>query len=439
MTPGTRVLAVVGVAAWALSSAAQEAPPGAAERVRMTLAAAATASPALLAELAERDRAAAEVRAGAAVDSAALEWQREGIGGASGRRPNAQDVLRVARPVRYPWQGSAARSVRSASERWQLEGRRGAQWRVLSEIASRWLEAAALSDRVAVVEQRWRRLDEALSLQEARYQLGEVSGSDVTQLDLEHVRESSRLASLRAEREAVVAGLRELVGGDLGEPRAGDLVDLAGSTRHPESPTAAEVASQAGPLAAELRADSEMISARGRLEARDAGGWPELELEWERIPTIAGVSGFDAWGLRIAVPLPFDRGVRERRAAGEAAASAAERRLAARRAELAARTAAALARARGAEERLVALRPALGTLAEAAHSLAEQFRLGTLSYLVYIDGMSRLDDIRLEAVDARLELMSARLELATLLGDGAAFPLPAAVLAGGADADEEDS
>ena len=57
-------------------------------------------------------------------------------------------------------------------------------------------------------------------------------------------------------------------------------------------------------------------------------------------------------------------------------------------------------------------------------SLAEQFRLGAISYLIYIDGLSRLDELRDDLVDTRLALLKARLELATLLADNKIFPIP---------------
>jgi hypothetical protein len=42
---------------------------------------------------------------------------------------------------------------------------------------------------------------------------------------------------------------------------------------------------------------------------------------------------------------------------------------------------------------------------------------------VYIDGLSRLDDVRLEAIDARSQLLQSRVELAAMTGDTSLFPL----------------
>ena len=72
--------------------------------------------------------------------------------------------------------------------------------------------------------------------------------------------------------------------------------------------------------------------------------------------------------------------------------------------------------------------PALAAdLPRTERSLAEQFRLGAISYLVYIDGLSRLDELRGDLVAARLTLLQARLDLATLLADSEIFPIPSAL------------
>ena len=66
----------------------------------------------------------------------------------------------------------------------------------------------------------------------------------------------------------------------------------------------------------------------------------------------------------------------------------------------------------------------LAGLPDTERSLTEQFRLGTISYLVYFDALSRLDDILLQHIDAMRTLLEARLELAVVLCDLSLFPLP---------------
>jgi hypothetical protein len=50
--------------------------------------------------------------------------------------------------------------------------------------------------------------------------------------------------------------------------------------------------------------------------------------------------------------------------------------------------------------------------------------LGAISYLVFIDGLARLDDLRIQRIQAYETLLYARLELAMILGDPSLFPLP---------------
>jgi outer membrane protein TolC len=109
-------------------------------------------------------------------------------------------------------------------------------------------------------------------------------------------------------------------------------------------------------------------------------------------------------------------------AAAAARAAAAAARLASRR--VADTIEADLAAAGGADRRLSALTPVIDRLPEAERSLAEQFRLGAQSYLVFLDGMARFDDVRLDAVAARHDLLQARLRLAATLNRPDLFPLP---------------
>jgi hypothetical protein len=88
------------------------------------------------------------------------------------------------------------------------------------------------------------------------------------------------------------------------------------------------------------------------------------------------------------------------------------------------RARAALAAAQSASLRLQETEPVLERLPRTETSLSEQFRLGAISYLVYIDGMSRLDELRLQRIEASETLLQAKLDLAVLFGDPALFPIP---------------
>jgi hypothetical protein len=158
------------------------------------------------------------------------------------------------------------------------------------------------------------------------------------------------------------------------------------------------------------------------MAAAAAWGRPMIEAEWEHFPNIQSVPGYDAWGFRIALPLPLGSvGARHRAAAREREAAAGASREAAAGESLR-RAGAALAAAEGAEKRLVAAAPALKTLPKIEASLLAQFRLGGLTYLEYVYGLIRHDDLLLAVIDAHVELLSARLHLSYLLDDPSVFP-----------------
>jgi len=180
---------------------------------------------------------------------------------------------------------------------------------------------------------------------------------------------------------------------------------------------------ESGPIFISALLDAEAIRARSDLEISTAWGRPVVMAEWEHFPSFGELPGYNAWGLSLAVPLPLGREGRQRKEAAGAEAAAAAARIEATRVQLESRMRAAHAAAIEARSRLRVLEPVIDELAETEHSLREQFRLGSISYLVYIDGLSRLDDVRTECVSARAELLMARLELAVLLGDTRLFPL----------------
>jgi outer membrane protein TolC len=162
--------------------------------------------------------------------------------------------------------------------------------------------------------------------------------------------------------------------------------------------------------------------ARARMAAAAAWGRPMAEVEWERFPNIDAMPGYDAWGFRVAFPLPLgSAGARNRAAAREREAAAAASRLAASR-ETSAQAEAALARATGAEIRLETIASSLAALPQIEESLSAQFRLGVLSYVEFVFGTVRHDELRMMAVDVYADLLSARLHLNYLLDDPTVFP-----------------
>jgi outer membrane protein TolC len=379
--------------------------------------------PGLRAERAGLTADAAALRREAAAGPPFLEWQSEGLGG-SDREPNAADYLRVGTPFNLPGQIGKARTLVKTAEKWAATAQDVAALNAAAEVSHRWIDVAAALELEALSTERLRRLDDALNLQEARFQLGEIAGTEVRQLDLEHISESSRLAALRTEVERARAALRELCGTEWGEVRRGDLKVLASISKPPEDRDLTTSALAEGPQLRLAAGDAELERSAAKLISATAWGRAELEAEWERIPAIDGLPGFDAWGFRLTVPLPIGAAGHRQRQEARARADAAEASLDAAKLEALRSAQEANAAVRGATNRLRALEPAVDDLPVLVHSLAEQFRLGAISYLAYIDGLSRFDRIVEETIGARRTLLQARLDLAVLLGDSTIFPLP---------------
>jgi len=382
--------------------------------------------PGLDAERAGLTAESAAFRREAAAGPPFLEWQSEGMGG-SRREANAADYLRVGVPFNFPGQTGKARTLVKTTESWVVAARDVATLNTAAEVSRRWLDVAAAVELEALSSARLERLDDALNLQEARFQLGEIAGTEVRQLNLEHVSESSRLASIKAEVAMAEAALREICGRDWGMIRRGDLAALTAVSRTPDALGLSIEALTDGPLLRRAAGNAERERSASDLVSATAWGRAEIEAEWERIPAIDGLPGFDAWGFRLTVPLPLGAAGHRQREMARARADAADASLDAARREVRRSAEQALAVATSASDQLRALEPALDSLPVAEHSLAEQFRLGAISYLAYIDGLSRFDRIVEETIDARKTLLRARLDLAVLLGDPSIFPLSAAI------------
>ena len=414
------MMTLVVISVWCVSVVVAGDPDGAEARVESVQLAAVASSPALQARLHEVAFLGAEARTEAAAINPYLEWQSEGLG--SDRTANAQDSLRVGTPFNFFGQMGPARKLARTTEEGVVVFQIGAVQSTAVEVTRRWLDLAAALERLEVRRVRLERLDAALALLEARHQLGEVAGTEVAQLDLEHTDAASQLAAAGAGVEVLRQSVVELCGDEFEDPRFGDLEALALVTRSPGAGEIHDAALASGVPMQNANTEAGIQDARARMASVSAWGRPVIEAEWEHFPDVGPVPGYDAWGFRFAVPLPLgSTGARQRAAARERQALAASTRdQAAREALSRART--ALAEAGGAEQRLIAISSTLKELPRIEKSLSAQFRLGALSYLEYVYGMVRHDDLLLTAIDARADLLRARLHLSYLLGDSSVFP-----------------
>ncbi len=410
-----------------LVPAGAETSSGALERLLASQRAAAESAPELAARLHELTAAEAAARSVRGAGTPYVEWQSEGFESGFDRAPNAQDTLRLGTPFNYPWNWGEGKRLEGSTLLWTEAGREAARLELAAEVGRRWLDLAAVTERAAVIGRRLARLDEALNLQEAKYQLGEVAGTDVAQLDLEHVRESSRLADLEGQARGLQAQLRELCGAGCLWPEQGDLEELVrlSAASHGE---VTEAAVEAGAPYRSAVGEADAARALADVVSATAFGRPQVEAEWEQFPALEGLPGYDAWGFRLSVPLPIGSAGRQLRAAARAEVEVADSRIEMTRRRYLQQIESEIAAAEGAHGRLSALGTVLEDLEQVEHSLAQQFRLGAIRYLVYIDGLSRLDDVRLEAIEARSQLLRSRLELAAIMGDGSLFPLEVVAL-----------
>lgn len=402
------------------SAAAAEPPAPARERVRHAMAAALDRDPAA----AVRARVAAErasLDAEALPGGPALEWQTEGIGSGAEREANAADSLRLRKELQLFGQRSSSRAyLQQAGE--ALDGeQRAALLELAAEAGRQWLELAAAVERRALVAHRLERLDRAVALHRKRLELGEVAGTEVRQLELQRARDSAELTALDLRADELSGRLRRSAG-DVPFPGAGDLVALASDLR--PLPGDGAIAASSSPFSEAAAARSLTAERRAELVRRTAWGLTEAEAEVQRIPGIGGEPSFETFGFRLAVPLPWGKQGRARRAAAQAEVEAARAEERSAGQDLHRRLDLALRRVRAAEELLSELAAVADGLPRTERSLAEQFRLGAISYLVYIDGLSRLDELREDLVGARLTLLESRLDLATLLADAEIFPIP---------------
>lgn len=417
------VLATVLVVRVGWASDVETSNAEAADKVRATMQAALVDAPLSAVQLSRLAAEIADLRSGTGSGAPVLTWQSEGIGGGFSRNLNANNNLRLSKPFNRPWQLGTIRDLQEASERWLETGQRVTTLEVAGLAGRGWLDLAAATARGRLAQVRVDRLTRALVIQQKRFDLGEISGSERRQVELEHARETATLQQVEASRLAVQRELEVLAPGGFPSPAADDLEALVEATDSPGAALDLDLLVE-GPALQFVSSRADVAQLEAARQRGAAWGLPEIELEWKRVPDLGVVEGFDSFGFRLAIPLPVGKQGHQRIAASEqsAYAAAAEHDLMQQRLE--ARFQGAVERAKGAAAALEALEPSIAEAASIERSLSEQFRLGAISYLVYLDGFSRLDEVIRGAIEARHLLLVARLELAEISGSETFFPLP---------------
>lgn len=392
-------------------------------RVRATMEAAVADAPLSALQMSKLAAEVAVLRAETGSGAPVVTWQSEGIGGGFERNLNATDYLRLSKPFNRPWHWGTNRDLRDASERWLETGQRVTTLEVARLAGRGWLDLAAATSRSRLAEVRVDRLGRALVIQRKRFELGEISGSERRQVELEHARETALWNQVDALRLALQRELELLAPGGFPSPTVEDLELLVEATAL-SGLSEPQLIIEEGPVIQFILTQAEVAQLEVERQRGAAWGLPEIEVEWERIPDLGPVEGFDSFGFRLAIPLPVGRQGRQQIVASEENARAAQAEIDLMLQRLTARFKAAVETAKGAEAALEALAPSVAEAAAIEHSLSEQFRLGAISYLVYIDGFSRLDEVIRGAIEARHALLMARLEMAEISGFDGFFPLP---------------
>lgn len=393
-------------------------------RLQAAVGAAVARSPEARAGRAALEMAEAEASLEASAGGAYLQLQAEGVGSSFDKEPNAARYLRVGKPFSWPGQARAGRSLVEQVDRYSGAARVTLRASVSRTVALAFVRLAQQAQVVGVLERIDGRLTDAVEVQREKNRLGEVSGSDLLQLELELVDLRADLAEARARLGEVRAAFVSLAGDEAPAPLHGDLEALAAGLDALDGPVCAAERLTSAPPAREAAERVSLGRRRADLAGRVKWGRPAVEVEWENIPDIDGEEGFDAFGVMLELPLPFGRSGRVEQARAEADLRRAEADAAGALRDLGQNCESALAMVRAGRSQLDTLRQMESRLEDAELSLAGQFRLGVASYLEYIDGINRLEDVRLRAISARGDLLAGRIRLAALLGDPSIFPLP---------------
>jgi outer membrane protein TolC len=344
------------------------------------------------------------------------------------------DTLRLVKPTAAPWHRNARRDFRQSLADWHRRETDASSTSVAADVARLWLEWAGAEAQNDLRLARLQRVERALDLFENRYRLGEVAGTEVRQLEAQRASDRIALTESQLRAQALRDALLALLGFEPAAPTAESLGELSGwfsnnpGTDVPGTDTPGiniNASAAAGALEAELiDARAALADDLATFEAKTAAGTPSVGFELERVPSFDSMSSFEAFGFHVSLPLPFGRSVNQRRTAAREQGTLAQAQAERARSGLE-RDLTTWQRQRMTLKRELAQIDALvEDMTFTEKSLNEQFRLGAISYLVFLDGVARLEDVRLRHIELQQRHIQAHIELGRLTGDPLYFPLP---------------
>ena len=365
----------------------------------------------------------------------AIHLSSEGFGFSGGRERNAVDNLRYSQAVPGPSFRRAQREFQRAAERLSDSRAEWVELDLLARTARAWIRWTHLLARGGVYAGRLDRLERALAIYSKRYELGEVAGSEVRQLEAQR---ASDLAAIELNRAAIRKARFEVASLSGMEPRPVDAKDFEALFRGLNGAAGLSKASSedegggVAPFERRLEARLELDRSQAELFKRRAAGIPSLTLEYERVPELSDGSfrtpAFDALGFTLTVPIAVGRAHRERRSLAIAEIARAEGKSALGGQRIRFELDARWEDLRATERVLDSMESTRAQLETSEHSLHEQFRLGAIPYLTFLDGLKRLDEVRLQALDIERQWLESRIGIAQLSGDPIHFPPIAEVM-----------
>lgn len=369
-------------------------------------------------------------RLAAESETRGLEWmaeyQREGWSSGFDDQPNAAQYLRLGTSFLPFWNLKDARVMRRSAGELQRARDMFARQETAQELAELWLMLAAQVELGDLLGTRLERLNQAVEIEEKRLEFGEVAENQVIQLRLERLlcrsevqQNQTQQAELRQQLLAKNVDASLL-------PRRGDLEGLYSSAMDPlpSEDQLDELVSQRHRDVKLARFAAAHQQAASRLTRATAFGFPEAQVEWEQIPELDGAPSFDGFGVTLSVPLPLSKAGKQRAAASRIRARQAELEVDWVQKRVLANCRSEWRRAAETRDWLQQSRAEWETVEETQQSLAKQIQLGAVTFVEYIDALSRLDQVREQIVKFQMEGLMSRLRLAMVLGDGALFPLP---------------